>query len=185
MVPTGHSVTQSPIFKFFPLLLLIGFLLLFGYRKFRNFEDVVETRGGKQVLKKERVSELKKKKKQLDEEYICYKLVASIDGFYKCDNCQNGFFYLFKGEVAKYGITMHPEKRYSAFKLAEQHLSMIHINKGSLTKMRKLELDLIYSYPLVEENLARPSLREYLDNFTSKSKPRWKLARPPQNGIDQ
>ncbi len=185
MVDTEKRIDQPPLFRYLPIVVLVGLILFSGYRIFRSFEDVVETRGGNQVLTRERATELKEKKRQLKEEYICYKLVASMDGIYKCDNCPNGYFYLFEGEVAKYGTTMYPNTRYPAYKLVEQNLSMIPIDNGSLTKMRQLELDLIYGYPLLEENLTRPSLREYLDNFSEDSKPRWKLARPPQNGIDQ
>ena len=46
--------TQPPFIEYIPVLLVMFLLIFFGYRIFRNFEDVVEIREGKTVLKKER-----------------------------------------------------------------------------------------------------------------------------------
>jgi hypothetical protein len=185
MVDSKKQVVQPPLIQYLPIILLTFILISLGYRKFRKFDETVETRGGKKTLTKDREAELREKQRQLEEDYICYKLIAGVDGIYPCIDCPNGFFYLYKGEVAKYGTTLHPKTRYSALKLAEERLALIQIDQGSLTAMRQLELELIYYYPILEENLKRPNLQDYLENFSSDSKPRWKLARPPKNPIDK
>ena len=183
MINEKKLVKQPPLIQYLPIVFLAFIIIFFGYRKFRIFEDVVDTKRGEMVLSKDRKAELREKQRQLEEDYVCYKLVANADGVYPCTDCPQGFFFLHKGEVAKYGITLHPNSRYPQYKLIEQNLSLVRIEKGSLTRMRQLELELIYHYPIIEENLNRPSLKDYLKSPTEF--PRYKLARPPMNPIDK
>lgn len=185
MVKTKRSQSQPPFIQYLPVLVLLV-LVLFASKQFRKFEDVTKERDGVTELHPERLKELREKQRELEEEYICYKLVTNGPGMYECFNCETKKFFLRKGEVAKYGTTLHPSTRYTQKELWQKNLSMIELDRGSLTRMRQLELELIYMYPLLEENLTRQTKEEYTAKIIEGKRPypRYRLARPPLNKRD-
>lgn len=122
---------------------------------------------GKAKLKPERITEIQRKLKEYDEAEQ-YVLLAKIDGWYSCPHCEQGTFYLLKGEVAKYGITKKGGSgRYDRDYLYRMKLDYQVQFRGNYADCLKAELAQIAKYPLLHENLRRdPELR---------------LARPPMN----
>jgi hypothetical protein len=147
------------------LLLLLGVGIFFA----TDFGDFVQKKSdGTYELSPEREAELKRRKEQYDnaEQYV---LVATVNGWYPCYNCNGETkIYLYIGEVWKYGISKNGIKRYSRDFYSNYKVRYIIQYEGTLTDCMKKELDQIYNYPLLPENLKRDK----------------KLSRPPGNKED-
>lgn len=155
---------------------------------FKHYEDVViEDPDGLVRIRRERLKDLQRKQQELEEEYVCYKLIANMNKYYDCPICFMNKFFLLEEEIIKYGITSKGEEgRYGNKYLIEQQISFIAIDSGSLQDMRALELELIGLYPLKEENQVRPGRKGVIQRFKNGEYIvlRYKLARPPQNMRD-
>ena len=79
-------------------------------------------------------------------------------------------FFLYKGEVYKYGQTISPSDRYSKTELARWNLEYIELLVSDLTTVTTTETILMGDYPLLPENLKRPKAR--------------RLAIPPGSGTN-
>lgn len=116
----------------------------------------------------EREAELNRRKEQY-ENAEQYALVATQNNWYTCYNCgEDTKIYLYIGEVWKYGISKNGSKRYSRSFYTNSKLGYYKQYEGTLTDCMKRELDQIYKYPLLPENLKRDK----------------KLSRPPGNKED-
>jgi len=85
-----------------------------------------------------------------------YVLIAVVSGWYECYLCEDGKYWLNKGEIAKIGITTNPAERYSQKWLENNLVEYVIEVEGDLAKVRKAEIERIGSYPFLPENMARP-----------------------------
>ena len=85
-----------------------------------------------------------------------YVLIAAVAGWYKCYLCEEGIYWLNKGEIAKIGITTNPVERYAQKWLEDNRVEYIIEIEGDLARVRKAEIERIASYPFLPENMARP-----------------------------
>lgn len=184
MVDLKHvspSVTpngRNPKFPFhWILLILLGcFGIIMAYEKFDDF--VKRKPDGGYELKEERRDQLNDKVRRMRSEAEQYVLRASRNGFYECLHCPQGVFYLYKGEVWKYGVTTRGKLgRYKPQYLKRMGLIYEMQFRGSLQQAMELELIKIGQYPLLPENLSRPDKPEG-------ELIRYKLARPPGQATD-
>lgn len=160
--------------KLLPYLigLPFAFLLVFVVaEKILKWGDVAYIdEDGKAKLKPERIQEIQRKRKEIDEAEQ-YVLTARKNGFYMCYHCEQGTYYLNIGEVAKYGVTRKgANNRYGQDWLNRMELDYFVQFRGTYSECLKAELAQIAKYPLLPEVLARP-----LDQ---------RLARPPLNQQD-
>lgn len=107
-----------------------------------------------------------------------YMLVAKRNGMYLCKHCPNGNFFLYAGQLYRYGITGN-EKEGRGYTNNWEHsnqLIYLTIYQGDLATVKMMEIDLIGKYALHPENLERPLLGE------EKAKKYWyRLVLPPGN----
>ena len=123
---------------------------------------------GSYELKPERKGDLDRRKRKIDEAEQ-YALIATVNGWYECFNCaSSNRIFLFVGEVWKYGVSKNGSKRYSKSWYQSSKLQYITQFKGLYSECFKSELDRIYEYPILPENLKRTE----------------KLPRPPGNKED-
>lgn len=173
---TSHERDPKSPLKWIFLFLFISFGAYMAYEKFDDF--VKRKPDGTYELKEQRREQLNDRVKRMRSEAEQYVLRASKNGFYECLHCPNGVFYLYKGEVWKYGVTTRGKfGRYNPKFLRRMGLIYEVQYQGNLQKAMELELIKIGQYPLLPENLARPD------------KPkgeliRYKLARPPGQATD-
>lgn len=148
-------------------------------RKYETFDDFVKHNpDGTFELKPQRKTKLNADVKRMREEAEQYVLLAKEDGYYQCLHCPRGTFYLFKGEVAKVGVTRQGEEgRYDRNYYTRMKLDYKTEYRGTLQKAMEAELVRIGNYPLTPENLARPDQSE-------EGVDRYKLARPILNTGD-
>lgn len=82
-----------------------------------------------------------------------YALIATHDGFYISYTYGGGQVYLRKGDVWKYGETVHGNTRYSKAWLDRMLLEKITQNKGPQREMKIQEKKKIYEYFLKNGHL--------------------------------
>lgn len=177
MVKKTESPKRVGNKRILPILFLLFGLLYMAYESFDDF--VKRNPDGTYELKDKRKDKLNDKVRRMRESAETYRLVARRNGYYQCLHCPNGTFYLYKGEIAKIGVTIQGEaNRYKPQYLRRMNLEYITIYKGSVQKAKELEVVEIGKYPLSEENISRPDKPqgELL---------RYKLARPILNLGDQ
>ncbi|MEK7256965.1 MAG: hypothetical protein AAB316_19575 [Bacteroidota bacterium] len=120
-----------------------------------KFDDVVEWEGDKPRLKKKRTAQLEKDIAAIRES-VQYVLLAKSDGLYRCKRNQDGFIFLKKGEIWRYGVTRKGQKgRYSEDFLEVNNLVFRIQFNGRLDECLEQEKLKIYEYPLLPENIAR------------------------------
>ncbi len=142
--------------KFNPAPVVIGIaatLLLLAALK---WEDVARRlKDGSWSLSEERQKEMEDtlERNENAEQYV---LLATVSGWYKCYLCEEGRYWLNKGEIAKIGITTNPAERYSQRWLEDHRVEYIIEVEGGLATVRKAEIERIASYPFLPENMARP-----------------------------
>ena len=157
---------KKPNPKNYNWLWLVVILVVVMAAKFADFVD--RQPDGGYILKPKRKRELERRKGKLDESEQ-YALKATINGWYECHNCgKETQIYLYIGEVWKYGVSRNGVRRYASWEYKENDLAYIMEYKGTLTECSKRELEQIYNYPLLPENLKRD----------------FKLPRPPGNKKD-
>lgn len=159
-------------------LFLCCLAFLFIAMWYVSFFDFAEQTEEGYVLKPERVSEIDRQLKKLEETEEVYALLAKTDGLFSCGHCPVGSFYLLRGEVAKYGTTGNGENgRYPKSFYKSVNVEYVRLFLGNKLDALKFEKQLIASYPLLPENIARP-------DYPTGNLPRYKLARPPLNMKD-
>ena len=105
-------------------------------------------------------------------------LVAAKDGNFLCKHCPTGSFFLKKGEIYRYGTTGNSKSGRGYYDpwLSRKMLTYVHILSGDIATVRIQETNLIGTYSIHPENLARPSIN------SKKAKPYWyRLVLPPGN----
>lgn len=120
-------------------------------------------------LKPKDEARLAKKLREIDDAEQ-YALVANCNGWYPCQN--NGFqtYYLKMGEVWKYGVTTKGELgRYKGGFLFRNKVIYLVQFRGNIAECLKMEQIMLFMYPFLPENLARPV--------------KLQLPRPPYNPI--
>lgn len=132
-----------------------------------TFDEVVEWIDGKPQLKQKQKERLAKEKREIDnaEQYV---LLALTSQNYPYLGCSKPLIFLHTGQVWKYGVTRKgQEGRYDVKFLTENKLRYLVQFRGTLSECLKEEKNMIFTYPLLPENLARPAYE--------------RLARPPGN----
>ena len=120
-------------------------------------------------LKPKEQAKLEKRLKEIDDSEQ-YALVAGVNGWYPCLHSGRTGYYLYTGEVWKYGVTSKGQfGRYTESFLFKNKVSYIVEFKGNIAECLKMEQIKLYNYPFLPENLARP--------------PEERLPRPPYNPI--
>lgn len=153
---------QQPLGGFIGVLCLLGFILIFAYIR---WEEVVERESdGSFSISREREAAIEERTKRLRRRTELYKLTASVNGYFYCPLCPpeattKGKFFLYKGEVYKYGVTMYPNQRYSKGELARWQLEYTMIDFGNRTEMEIKETIFMGNYPVLPENLRRKKTR--------------------------
>lgn len=100
-----------------------------------------------------------------------YSLRAISSGWYPCSHCRQKLFWLNKDEIAKYGHTCDRNGRYTDEALEEMRVYKVIEFEGDVKQVMILEIQKIFSYYALPENLKRPdSLR---------------ISRPVLNKIDK
>ena len=159
MQVTTHKLNTT----FLILLLLSIFVLLFAVKR---WEDVVkELPDGSFELTREHQESIDDRIDRINNKAELYVLRALSNGYYFCPLCPeeatngNGQFFLYQGEVYKYGQTINPSDRYSKTELARWNLEYIELLVSDLTTVTTAETILMGAYPLLPENLKRPIAR--------------------------
>lgn len=164
---------QHSLGGFIGALCLVGIIVIFACIR---WEDVVEQAAdGSYSISREREEAIEERIRKLEELTELYVLKATVDGYYFCPACplgtsSNGKYFLYRGEVYKYGITMAPKERYGEQELSNWQLKYVMLDVGNRTKMEIQETILIGNYPGLPENLKREPSR--------------RLAFPPGSGIN-
>lgn len=137
------------------ILLLIGGLIT---AMVASSDFVRKTPDGNYELSPEREAELNRRKEQYDNAEQ-YALVAAQSGWYQCFNCGDETkIYLYIGEVWKYGVSKNGSRRYTNIWYRTNKLQYVTEFQGTWTDCFKRELDQIYNYPLLPQNLKREKL---------------------------
>ena len=157
---------QKPRPKNYLWFWLVVILILAMASQFDDF--VRKTPEGDYVLKSKRKKELERRKEKIDNAEQ-YALKATVNGWYDCYNCGDETkIYLYIGDIWKYGVSRNGAKRYASWWYDENELVYEMEYKGTLSECSKRELEQIYAYPVLPENLKRD----------------YKLPRPPGNKED-
>lgn len=98
-----------------------------------------------------------------------YALLALKNGYYPCSHCLKKWVWLNKDEVAKYGVSINSESRYTDEFLKENSVYYFMQYTGTLQGCLEEEAKKIYLYYSLPENMIREK----------------SLARPPLNKIDR
>jgi len=152
---------------FLILLAIVSLIGIVAHWKEADFLD--EDEAGKPILSEKRKEKLDKALKELDEAEQ-YVLLATREGYYPCYNCGDNLqIYLNVDEVWRYGSTRKKEIGRYGKSLEGKNLLYVTEYVGTLTECEKRELEKIYNYATLPENLKR-------------TKP---LIRPPGNKIDR
>ncbi len=100
-----------------------------------------------------------------------YSLRAISSGWYPCTHCRQKLFWLNTNEIAKYGHTCDRSGRYTDEALEQMRVYKVIEFEGDVKQVMILEIQKIFSYYALPENLRRPdSLR---------------ISRPVLNKIDK
>lgn len=168
--------------KRFPAgLLLIGaviatFILLMAIP--RTWQEATRKNpDGSHSLSEEWEESIDRKKDKIENQEL-YKLVAAEDGIYLCKHCPTGRFYLYEGEVYRYGTTGNGEKErgYTKKWKADNKLEFDHILYGDEATVKMKQAEFIGIYALHPENMRRPL------PGTPEAKNYWfRLSLPPGN----
>jgi hypothetical protein len=160
-IKTGSPKKNNHWFLFFIIVLALYFA--------QSFDDfIIKKDDGTYEISEQRQEELKKRKTKIDNAEQ-YALVAASNGLYPCFNCRDKqHIFLYIGEVWKYGVSKNGSKRYSKSWYQSSNLTYITQFKGLYSECFKRELEKIYQYPILLENLKREE----------------KLPRPPGNKED-
>lgn len=102
--------------------------------------------------------EAMEEKKEKIKNHELYMLVASENGMYLCNHCPTGKFFLFAGEVYRYGTTGNSEvgRGYNENWKNANKLSYFTIFRGDQTSVKIKQAEYIATYVLQPENLNRP-----------------------------
>ena len=152
-------------------VLLSVFILIFAYIR---WEDVVIQRpDGSYSIDDATADKVDDRVDRIRNRTEFYRLVAENDGYFQCPLCPpeavtNSRYFLYYGEVYKYGITLDKKSRYSKSELLKWNLRYEVIAIGDHAEMLVLETYHMGQYPLLPENLKREKFR--------------RLATPPGSG---
>ena len=160
-IKTGSPKKNNHWFLFFIIVLALYFA--------QSFDDfIIKKDDGTYEISEQRQEELKKRKTKIDNAEQ-YALVAASNGLYPCFNCgEKIHIFLYIGEVWKYGVSKNGSQRYKKHWYKSMRLEYITQYVGIYSECLKRELDQIYQYPILPENLKRVL----------------KLPRPPGNKED-
>ncbi|MCB0597870.1 MAG: hypothetical protein H6557_03320 [Lewinellaceae bacterium] len=148
--------------KRFPVgLLLIGaviatFILLIALPK--TWEEATRKNpDGSHSLSEEWEDAIDHKKDKIENQEL-YKLVAKRSGMYLCKHCPTGKFYLYKGELYRYGTTGDGKngRGYTDQWEEKNKLEFFHISFGDEATVKKGQAELIGTYALDSENMRHP-----------------------------
>ena len=123
---------------------------------------------GKQVDSSERDKALESRIERLQNAEQ-YALLALNSGYYPCNHCPEKRVWLNKDEVAKYGVSINTNSRYTDEELVELNVYYFTQFTGTIQECLEEEARKIYLYYTLPENAVR---------YQS-------LARPPLNKIDR
>lgn len=153
----------------FQNLLLMGIVLTFILLAALKVSDFLEWDGeGNPMLSAKRHKKMEKSLRQL-EDAEQYALLVETPGYYSCYSCPDTtHIFLHFEEVFKYGSTVKKFKGRYRNSLIGTGLAYQTQFTGNILECKRLELIKIYEYPLLPENLKRPT----------------PLIRPPGNKID-
>ena len=165
--------TRSPL----AFLLLLTTIVLFCcyFLDFQSWEDtVIQQPDGSYKLAKVREEAIARKVEKFETQTELYMLVAKTNAYYYCPACpiksmKGGKYFLAKGQIYKYGVTINPKERYSTRELARWKLHYVILEVGNYKDMITREVILNGNYPILPENLARSSWR--------------RLSIPPGSGV--
>jgi hypothetical protein len=145
------------------------FIILLMLYCAQNFDDfTIKNDDGTYEISQQRQEELQKRKEKIDKAEQ-YALVAVSNGLYPCFNCgEQQHIFLYIGEVWKYGVSKNGNQRYKKHWYKSMRLEYLTQFTGIYSECLKRELDQIYQYPILPENLKREE----------------KLPRPPGNKED-
>lgn len=141
-------------------------------------EAVRQNEDGSYSLSREWEEAIDQKKEKI-EQHELYMLVAKKNGMYLCKRCPTGKFYLYEGELYRYGTTGNGKKRrgYSDKWEAGNNLRFFHISYGDEATVKLGQTKLIGTYAIHPENMNRPVIG------TPGAKNYWhRLVIPPGNG---
>jgi hypothetical protein len=145
---------ETKVKKPFPVLLTgIVFILVIAVSILRiYFSKIIET----PTLSLQEEQKLQNRLKEIDES-VQYALIANEEGWYPCNHAGRLTFYLFAGEVWKYGTTTKGVLgRYSIKFLEKNNVSFLIQFHGTIGECMKEEQRKLFYYPYLPENLARP-----------------------------
>lgn len=161
--PLPQPKRRRPVLLFFLMLTILGF-----YAHWKGVDFLVVDEDGNVQISPQRQKALQKRQKQVKKARQ-YALLATIDGYYPCFNCeQDSLIFLFRGEVWKYGVT-YGDMRYSNAWLNSRNLVAQTEYWGNLEDCLIQEAHKIYNYAALPENLKRAT----------------PLIRPPGNKVDR
>ncbi|HMQ49893.1 MAG TPA: hypothetical protein PKA00_20765 [Saprospiraceae bacterium] len=171
------EASKNHLYFLFALgLLCSGFLMLMSLPK--SWEaSVQQNEDGSYSLSKARQEAIDQKKERILQQEV-YMLVAAENGIYFCKHCVNQNFFLYKGEVYKYGTTGNGKngRGYSESWQMQNKLVFVHLGFGDESTVKIKQAELLGVYPLLPENMSRPNKGDF------KSKPHWhRLVLPPGN----
>jgi hypothetical protein len=122
-----------------------------------KYDEIVVEKDGNAVLSEKRLKQLDKQLKQLDEAEQ-YVLLATEAGWYICLNCASGKIFLHAGEVWKYGVTIKRQGgRYTSEYLYHNNLEYLVEFRGTIHACLIQEKVKIFYYPMLPENMNRPT----------------------------
>lgn len=140
-------------------------------------EAVRQNEDGSYSLSREWEEAIDQKKEKI-EQHLLYVLAAAEDGVYLCKHCPTGKFYLYAGEIYRYGTTGNGKKGrgYNGTWEVKNLLVFHRIMLGDEATVKLKQAELIGSYALHPENMRRPLIGE------PSSKEYWyRLVLPPGN----
>ncbi len=146
----------------FPIALILVGLLITGavvYMSIPKFwEEATTTNEDGTIDLSDQWKETIEKKQEQFEVHDLYKLTASLDGYFLCEHCPTGKFFLKAGETYRYGTTgLGQEGRgYNEQWLNDHLLNYVLIITEDIATVKAQQATLIGTYAILPENLARP-----------------------------
>lgn len=153
-------------------LIVVGLVLVMGFKK---FSDAFFKKDGEWIMKKSYQEHVKDKRDKFSDCEVYY-LVALQSGFYKCELCERGTFYLKQGEIYKIGLTCNGKDRYKSAFYRQMRVEFVTVFEGDLSSCSAREIAELGNYPLRAQNRQRPD-----PSPETKAKGRYKLLLPPAN----
>ncbi len=171
-----EQVKRSPGALLFAGLLVVALIILMAIPNSWE-EATTRNKDGSYSISKEWEESIREKREKIDNHEL-YMLVASQDGMYICNHCPTGKFFLYEGEVYRFGITGNGEdgRGYTEKWQDRNRLAFIHIVFGDEVMVKKKQAELIGLYAIHPENMNRPV------SESKKAKSYWyRLVLPPGN----